>query len=171
MPFPDQGIDKQYYSFIPRCLIFITRERHVLLIKGAPKKTRWAKLYNGIGGHFELGEDIYQCARRELFEESGLDVPELWLCGFVTIDTGTNPGICLFVFRGEYSEKEQIEAFAGSEEGLLEWVSFDNVSKMPVVEDLPELLRRVFVSSKNSPPFVAHYRYDETANLDIRFIG
>jgi 8-oxo-dGTP diphosphatase len=171
MPFQDQGLDKQYYSFIPRTLIFITWERHVLLIKGAPNKKRWANLYNGIGGHFELGEDIYQCARREVFEEAGVDVPELWLCGIVTIDTGTNPGICLFVFRGEFGEKEKFEVITGSEEGVLEWIEFDNISTLPVVEDIPELLTRVFASTRDAPPFVAHYSYDQAANLDIRFLG
>ncbi|MGE0615590.1 MAG: NUDIX domain-containing protein [Bacteriovoracia bacterium] len=32
--------------------------------------------WNGLGGKFELGESPIQCARREFFEEAGVDLPE-----------------------------------------------------------------------------------------------
>jgi 8-oxo-dGTP diphosphatase len=90
-------------------LIFITRGEQVLLIRGAPTKRLWANLYNGIGGHVERGESLLQAACRELHEETGLTpaglaLPGLWLCGILSVDTGTSPGIGVFIFRGVLAE-------------------------------------------------------------------
>ena len=87
---------------IPRTLTFIFHEEKVLLIKGAPHKRLWANKYNGVGGHIERGEDVFSSARREVREETGLDLPSLALCGTVIVDTGENVGIGIFIFRGEY---------------------------------------------------------------------
>lgn len=48
-------------------------DQHVLLVQKS--KPEWQKgLWNGLGGHLELGEDILQGALRELAEESGVDL-------------------------------------------------------------------------------------------------
>jgi len=64
----DQGTretGRRRYQAIPRTLIFLTSrnsqtaEQEVLLLKGAPNKRLWANRYNGLGGHVEVDEDIY----------------------------------------------------------------------------------------------------------------
>ena len=117
MPAADQGVSQYRYKLIPRTLIFLTHDDHVLLLKGAPDKRLWANLYNGIGGHVERGEDVISAARRELFEETGLEASEIWLCGVVIIDTGQEVGIGIYVLRGEIKGLDQ--APSSSEEGEL----------------------------------------------------
>ncbi|MFC1997494.1 NUDIX domain-containing protein [Chloroflexota bacterium] len=165
MPVPDQGHTFDRYTLIPRTLIFLTRKDRILLIKGAPHKRLWADQYNGIGGHVESGEDLLTAARRELLEETGLSPVDLWLCGTITIDTGENPGIGIFVYRGEGPDKELKE----SPEGALEWVSLDHVFDLPLVEDLHTLLPKVLEVERETAPFSALYTYLENDQLLISF--
>jgi 8-oxo-dGTP diphosphatase len=139
---------------IPRVLIFVRRGTMVLLLKGAPSKRLWADKYNGIGGHVEPGEDILSAAQRELLEETGLTA-DLWFCGTVVVDTGENPGIGIYVFTGECPEGQ----YRPSSEGMLEWVTFEEVLKLPVVEDLPFLLRRIHEMKRGDAPFHARSFY------------
>jgi len=166
MPASDQGVEKQRYMLIPRTLIFVTHGDQLLLLKGAAHKRLWAERYNGIGGHVEQGEDVLHAARRELDEETGIKNIDLRLCGTVTIDTGQNPGIALFVFRGEASERVGPQP---SEEGTAAWLAQSQILDLPLVEDLFALLPIVLAAGLKDPPFSGHYYYDQQDQLKICF--
>ncbi len=168
MPVSDQGVYTDRYRIIPRVLIFICRGREVLLIKGAPNKRLWANMYNGIGGHIEPNEDVLSAAFRELNEEAGISNIQLELCTIITIDTGQQTGIGMFVFKGMIEDGTDIE-LKPSSEGTLEWIhQFDMVS-VPLVEDLPVLIPRVLAHRENQPPFYGQYSYSDEGKLQIRF--
>jgi 8-oxo-dGTP diphosphatase len=143
MPSSEQGVNRERYMLIPRTAVFLRRANAYLLLKGAPTKRLWANQYNALGGH----------------------VADLWLCGTVVVETGQNPGICLYLFSGESLSGEP----RPSPEGLAEWIDYDRLSGLPVVEDLPVLLGRLHAMKKGDPPFAARSFYDENAHLIVVF--
>lgn len=75
--------------------------------------------WNGLGGKFQPGETPEECARREFREESGLNLRDLRLRGFITF-----PGFFeeedwyVFVFTATEFDGELIDP----EEGNLAWI-------------------------------------------------
>ena len=161
MPVQDQGINLERYMLVPRTLIFLTRKDEILLLKGAENKRLWAGLYNGVGGHIEQGEDVLSSAQRELHEETGLLSSNLRLCGVITVDTQTNPGVGVFIFTGVCSEGEPMH----SKEGTLEWVKISGIKYLPLVADLQVLLPKILDMKPDDPPFSAFSRYDDDGKL------
>jgi 8-oxo-dGTP diphosphatase len=162
----DQGIQasRQRYQAVPRVLVFLRHGSDVLLLKGAPDKRLWANLYNGVGGHVEAGEDVLTAARREVLEETGIELADLRLVAVATIEAGDpRLGILLFVFTGWSPSRHT----AASIEGSLHWVAAAEVPHLELVEDLAWLLPRILALPPGAPALFLHYTYDDQDRLLI----
>lgn len=167
----DQGISSSLnrYMTIPRVLVFLEHNRQLLLLKGAATKKIWPNLYNGVGGHVEMGESIQQTALREIEEETGLAanlIDRLLLKAVVNIvgDHDT-VGILMFVFHGAVSTQK----VTPSDEGTLEWHSIDDLPFDEMVPDLPSLIP-VVIGHDAADPLFGRYYYDE-GKLITKFDG
>jgi 8-oxo-dGTP diphosphatase len=157
----DQRRGGLVYTVVPRTLVFLTRDRQILMLQGAAHKKLWAGKYNGIGGHLEPGESPYRSALRELREETGLVVESLELRAVVHITLPTPPGVVLFVFIGS----TPLGDLSSSDEGVPVWVDLDELPNLPLVEDLPELLPKLL---EPGPMLFATY-FVTHEGLDISF--
>ena len=163
-----QGADasKGRWLTMPRTLSFVMNGDAVLLLKRAAHKRVFPNQYNGLGGHVERDEDLYSSALREIEEESGLRAHSLKLRSIHNIDAGRDTGILLFVFTA-VSETRALRR--DCPEGRLEWIPKDRVFELDLVEDLPDLLARIFAMDDEQPPDYAHVSYDESDRISLRF--
>jgi 8-oxo-dGTP diphosphatase len=105
--------------------------------------------WNGLGGKLEPGETPEECARREIFEESGLQVKNLLLKGLLTFPLfARDEDWYAFVFVATEFEGSLIE----SPEGNLQWIDDSQLLKLNLWEGdrifLPWLERPGFFSGK-----------------------
>lgn len=164
----EQGVaaSKGRWHVVPRTLCFVTHGDDVLLLKRSPDRKIWPGKYNGVGGHVERDEDILQAARREIHEETGLEVQGLALRGIVNIDANdAQTGIALFVFTARATHRDTTD----SPEGTLEWHPLDRLPHADLVEDLAVILPRALKMRDGDPPFFARYWYDGGDTLHIKF--
>ncbi|MBI5669772.1 MAG: NUDIX domain-containing protein [Chloroflexi bacterium] len=163
----EQGADATQgrWLVIPRTLCFVTNGGDVLLMKRASHKRIFPNRYNGLGGHIERNEDPYGSARREIAEETGLTVRDLWLRAVYNIDAGQATGIMLFVFTA-VSDRRDVTA---NDEGTLHWIPCDEISRYDLVEDLPIILPRVLAMRDTDPPLFVHVSYDTNDVMQFQF--
>jgi 8-oxo-dGTP diphosphatase len=151
---------------IPRTLCFVLNGDDVLLMKRAPHKRVFPNQYNGVGGHIERDEDPYTGAKREILEETGLDVRELRLRAVYNIDTGAETGIMLYVFT---AISDRRDGLAESPEGTLHWIPLTALAGYDLVEDLPLILPKVAAMPPDVPPYFIHVSYDDDDQIVMRF--
>lgn len=135
------------------------------MMKRAEDRRVFPGLYNGLGGHVELGESVLAAAKREVLEESGLPASRLWLCASVVIDTGDpHTGIVMWVFRGEAEGQPK-----STPEGEISWIPRQQLLSLPLVEDIPVLLPKILALQPGDSPLWAHYGYSPAGELQIHF--
>lgn len=115
------------------CLVYRDDE---ILLQNRIKKD-WQG-YTLPGGHVDQGESITEAVKREMKEETGLDIYEPKLCGVkqFPIDDGR---YIVFLYKTDKFLGELIS----SDEGKMEWVKRSEIAKIETVSDF-ELMLRVF---------------------------
>lgn len=105
-----------------------------ILLQNRVKKD-W-KGYTLPGGHVEPGESFVDAVKREMKEETGLDIINPRLTGIKQFPIEDGRYIVL-LFKAEQFNGEVIS----SEEGQMEWIDYSHLSEIDAVDDLDDLLR------------------------------
>lgn len=152
------------YTVIPRTLCLLRRGDRWLLFRRGPDRRLWPNLHSGIGGHVEEGEGILAAARRELREEAGVQAASLRLVGVIH-EMEASQGVAVFVFAGQAASAD-VRPCA---EGTPVWATLEEALCLPLVADLPLILRRVLAMGPHDPPFLARSRLDAAGNPILVF--
>ena len=139
-------------------LVFVVHEGWVLLERRPATSDRFAGQWDAVGGHVEAGEDIEAAARRELQEETGLDLSPLHLRGVIHESGLLGHHYVVFLFVAECPPgAARPAARAGEGVGELAWHPAGSLDGLPLVPDLKVLLPRLLEARE--PLFVTE-RYD-----------
>ena len=113
-------------------LCYIEKDGAYLMIhrvkkKGDMNKDKWI----GVGGKLENGETPFDCARREIFEETGLRVLDLKYRGIITFVSDLYGTEYMHLFT---ATKYEGEIDYNCDEGNLEWVKKEDIPTLPIWE-------------------------------------
>lgn len=131
-------------------LCYVRRQGKTLMVHRIKKQNDMHQgKWNGLGGKMEPGETPEECVRREVREESGLELDDLVLKGFLTFpEFSKGEDWYAFVFTARSDHGDLID----SPEGHLEWIDNEKLIELELWEGdhffFPWLERFGFFSAK-----------------------
>lgn len=124
------------------------------------------KYWKGItfpGGHVEKGESFIDSAKREVFEETGLKVDNLKLCGIIDwCHRKSGERYIVILYKTDTYSGELIDE---TEEGKVFWADIDEIPKMELPPYFDDYLK-VFLSD-DKQEFFAPY---DKKNTEIKIL-
>ena len=114
-------------------LCYIQQDESYLMIHRTKKEKDYNKdKWIGIGGKFEENERPKECARREIFEETGLTVNSLEYRGIVTFVSEDSSGTYYELMHLFWSDDfDSTTPLPDCSEGDLEWVAISKMNDLP----------------------------------------
>lgn len=114
------------------------------------------KYWNGIsfpGGHVEKGESFIDSAKREVFEETGLKVDNLKLCGIIDwCHKKSGERYMVMLYKTDTYSGELISE---TEEGKVFWADIDEIPKMKLAPYFGDYFK-VFIGDDKQEFFGLH---------------
>lgn len=123
------------------------------------------KYWKGIsfpGGHVEKGESFIDSAKREVFEETGLKVDNLKLCGIIDwCHRKSGERYMVMLYKTDTYSGELI---GETEEGKVFWADIDEIPKMELSRDFENYLK-VFIDDDKQEFFGLHDKKSKDVSI------
>ena len=155
--------------YIPSTLIYIVKDGKTLMMHRVKKKGDIHQdKYNGLGGKIEKGESPLECAKREVKEESNLDITNIKPIGQMMFPNFDGLGNDWLVFLYRVDEFKG-ELTSNCNEGNLRWIKNEEVLKLNLWEGDKIFLPYVYSGTSIDAYFeykdkkLVNYRVNELA--------
>jgi len=136
-------VNKTNKHYVPFTNIYLVKNDKVLLLHRNENKKIWPNKLLGIGGKIEPGEDLFDAAKREFFEETGVKPTGLKLKGTFSWDDETNySGISYLFVASGYRGKINYH----SDEGELSWFKISEFFSNPHLAEHQKLFFETLLS-------------------------
>lgn len=145
-------------------LCYIEKDNKYLMLHRTKKendinKDKWI----GVGGKFEDEETPDECVMREVKEETGLTLTDFRLRGVITFLSDEYEGEYMYLYTADGFEGELITC----DEGDLEWVSKEEVTRLPTWEG-DRLFLKALLENRDFFTMKLRYCGDKLAEWYIR---
>lgn len=143
-------------------LCFLKKDNQILLINR--NKPPFMGMWNALGGHKEENETAFECAIREIYEESNIKVSEAKL---ISVSTWNYDDDEIYVYVSELDNSFDTSKYPLKiNEGIIDFKDIDwilNIKNYGVIEDL-----RVFLDDiKNGRCCNYHLVYDNSKLIEV----
>lgn len=157
-------MDKRNIAVTLEC--FVKKDGKYLMLHRAADKRIMPGIWMAPGGHREFNEGLFECARREIREETGLEIKNLRIraTGNAFIKNLNEEFYFHFVFA-EYAEGDLKQ---NDKDGDFVWLSKDEILKLDnLLAELKQVLPILFADQETIISFKAEY--DENKLTYIKF--
>lgn len=141
-------------------LCFVKYKNKILLINR--EKPPFMGMWNALGGHLEDGEDIESCAKREIYEESGIKVDEVNL---YSVSTWNYDDDEIYVYLSEIDNFDEKKLPYKFNEGIIDFKDIDWIideKNYGIIPDLRLFIEDIKLNRKRN----YHLIYDNSKLVD-----
>lgn len=135
---------------------FVKKENKYLMLHRNPDKRIMPNIWMAPGGHREFNEGLYECARREILEETGLTIKNIQIkaAGNAYVKDIDQE----FYFHMLIADYESGEVASQEKDGTLEWLTAEEILKLDnLLPELKHVLPHVFSDKQNCISYTAKY--------------
>lgn len=140
-------------------LVYLTKDNKTLMIHRVNKENDLHEgKFNGLGGKLEPGESPLECAKREVLEESGLIIDDIYFKGhilFPKFDKKSRDWL-VFIYRAHTYSGDQLQS---NPEGNLVWIDNDKMLDLNLWDGDRQFIPHVY--SDNNFDGTFHYKHGQ----------
>lgn len=135
---------------------FVKKGNKYLLLHRNPAKRIMPDVWMAPGGHREFNEGVFACARREVLEETGLQIKNLQIKA--TGNAYVKDIDQEFFFHMLTADYASGELTTNEEDGTFEWLTKKQIMKLKnLLPELKHILPYVLSNKKNTISYTAFY--------------
>lgn len=144
---------------------FVKKDDKYLMLHRNPNKRIMPDIWMAPGGHREFNEGLFECARREIFEETGLHIKNIQIkaAGNAYVKD-IDQEFYFHMLTADYAG-EKLKT--NDADGTFAWLTYEEIVKLDkLLPELKHILPHVLSDNKNAISYTALY---ETGTVMTKF--